>query len=325
MATTRNGSWPGKQQLDQALSLTTLALAEARYQQAWQDEALVWAELWVSWQRAGALADIAESRTGDARERLEAERQRLAQERGRAVDIDRLQRTLSLAEMALEQAHEEAEIARLMLESRFPGTAGQIDSADTLLAACDGADIVTDPDTAYLQSSPRVRVARLESESADLQRRRAERDRRADPRLGLQVFSERSGAETGVGVSVSMPITGGLRTARVDEALGQQQGRAAALYIAEAEARRIYLQGQVRQARSARRLEQAHAAVASAERVLERLDRGRDLQAVTALDFLEARAALWSAREAEARARAELHEASLVRNVRMGCVLQPDH
>ena len=76
--------------------------------------------------------------------------------------------------------------------------------------------------------------------------------------------------------------------------------------------------------RTERRLSQTRDAVDTAEQVLARLQRGRDLQAVTVLDILEARTALWSAREAEIAAEADRLETRLQLGIRLECVLVPD-
>ena len=320
LGVSRRFRWPDKRRLDAELARTELALADAAHARAWQAEALDWAMLWTAWDRARAMQQVMASRVEDARARRDAERQRLDQARGRAVDVDRFDRDLALAEAMLESARQEAELARLSLESRFPGTADPELAADLGPEACDGAVSLE----TMLGASPTLQVARLELDRAELQRRRAEYDRRTDPQLGLQVFSERDGRETGVGLSVSMPISGGLRRARVDEAAGRQGSRAATLAAAEAEVRRTYLEQEARLVRTGVRVEQAAAAVAASRQVLDRLERGRALQAVTILDSLEARRALWEAREAQIAAGAERREAELVRGIRLGCLLPAD-
>ncbi|MEA1941120.1 MAG: TolC family protein [Pseudomonadota bacterium] len=324
LGVSRRFRWPEKRRLDAELSRTETALAEAAYAHAWQAGALDWAGLWVRWDRARILEDVMANRADDARTRRDAERARLDQARGRAVDVDRLGRDLALAEAALETARQETELARLALDARFAGTA-RPDLAAALVPEACGGDGDSDPLSEMLQASPALRTARLALDHARLVRRRAEYDRRTDPQLGLQVFSERDGRETGVGVTVSMPIAGGLRAARVDEAAGNQNGRRASLAAVEAEARRAALELAARNIRTERRLQQARDAVAAAEQVLARLERGRDLQAVTVLDILEARSALWSAREAEIDARADRLEVRLHRGIRLGCVLGPEN
>lgn len=324
LGVSRRFRWPEKRRLDAELSRTETALAEAAYARAWQAGALDWAGLWVRWDRARVLEGVMANRADDARARRDAERARLDQARGRAVDVDRLGRDLALAEAALETARQETELTRLALEARFPGTARPDLAAALVPETCVGNGSGGDPLNEMLQASPALRTARLELDHARLVRRRAEYDRRTDPQLGLQVFSERDGRETGVGVTVSVPIAGGLRAARIDEAAGQQNGRMASLAVVEAEARRAALELAARNIRTERRLQQARDAVAAAEQVLARLERGRDLQAVTMLDILEARSALWSAREAEIEARADRLDVRLRRGIRLGCVLALD-
>ena len=324
LGVSRRFRWPEKRRLDAELSRTEIALAEAGYAAAWQAEALAWAGLWVRWNRARALEDVMAGRVEDARARRDGERARLEQARGRAVDVDRLDRDLALAESAFETARQDSELARLALEARFPGMARPDMAAGLVPETCGVDRDAEDTLAAALHASPSLRAARLELARSQLQRRRAEYDRRTDPQLGLQVFSERDGRETGVGVSVSVPIAGGLRAARVDEAAARQSGSIASLSAIEAEVRRAALELEARNIRTERRLSQTRDAVDTAEQVLARLQRGRDLQAVTVLDILEARTALWSAREAEIAAEADRLETRLQLGIRLECVLVPD-
>ena len=322
LGVSRRFRWPAKRQLDLDLARTESALAQARYTLSWQGEAEAWVRLWSAWSQASALVEVMDRRVEAARLRRDAEQVRLQHARGRAVDVDRLDRDLALARASLDTSRQSAELARLALEARFPGTAepGLAEGLDT--ETCGDPDAGEALDTA-IALSPALRVARLELDWADLQRRRAAYDQRADPQLGVQVFQERDGAETGLGVSVSLPITGGLRQARLVAAEGEQTSRAARLASAEQALRQTFLTLEARNLRSGLRVEQAGEALSAAQTVLDRLERGRDLEAVTVLDILEARTALWSAREVEIAARAEQVEARLLRGILLQCVLMP--
>ena len=321
---TRSFRWPQKRRLDNELARTEMAMADASYAAAWQAEALEWVSLWVQWDQARALEAIMGSRLEDARARRDAEAIRVDQNRGRDVDLDRLERDLSLAAAALQGAQTDRELTRLALEARFPGTARPELAQGLLSETCRLSQDTEDALSGMLSANPKLHVARLELNHAELMRQRAEYDRRADLQLGLQVFSEQDGRETGVGVGVSLPITGGLRAARLTEAASAQGGRVASLAAAEATIRRQALALIARTIRSERQVEQTREAVTAAERVLTRLERGRDLEAVTVLDILEARRALWGAREAEIAASADRLNAQLQAAVQLGCVLGGD-
>ncbi|WP_273143959.1 TolC family protein [Oceanicaulis alexandrii] len=321
---TRSFRWPQKRRLDNELARTEIAMANVSYAAAWQAEALEWVNLWVQWDQARALEAIMASRLEDARARRDAEAIRVNQNRGRGVDLDRLERDLSLAAAALQGAQTDQELTRLALEARFPGTARPELGQGLLPETCTLSQDTEDALSAMLAENPQLRVARLELNHADLMRQRAEYDRRADIQLGLQVFSEQDGRETGVGVGVSLPITGGLRAARLTEAASAQGGRVASLAAAEATIRRQALELIARTIRSERQVEQTREAVTAAERVLARLERGRDLEAVTVLDILEARSALWGAREAEIAASSDRLKTQLQTAIRLGCVLGVD-
>ncbi|EAP90308.1 Outer membrane efflux protein [Oceanicaulis alexandrii HTCC2633] len=321
---TRSFRWPQKRRLDHELARTEMAMADASYEAAWQGEALEWVSLWGQWDQARALEAIMARRLEDARARRDAEAIRVDQNRGRGVDLDRLERDLSLAAAALQGAQTDQELTRLALEARFPGTARPELGQGLLSETCTLSQDTEGALSAILAANPQLHVARLELNHAELMRQRAEYDRRADLQLGLQVFSEQDGRETGVGVGVSLPITGGLRAARLSEAASAQGGRVASLAVAEAAIRRQALELIARTIRSERQVEQTREAVTAAERVLARLERGRDLEAVTVLDTLEARSAFWGAREAEIAASSDRLKTQLLTAIRLGCILSVD-
>lgn len=318
----RRFRWPQKRLLDYEMARTSLALADARYESAWHQAALEWASLWVRWKRARDLQGILARRVEDARSRHGLERERIAQGRGRIIDLDRLERDLALLNGQLGAAEQETELARLALEAIYPGTAElelvNLTRADECAVDMENWQSVA----AALERAPSLRATRLSLQQAELARVRANYDRRADPQVGLQVFSERNGRETGLGVSLSMPISGGLRTARVHEADADRTIRMAELDAAEAATRQLALELSARLVRLDFQLDQARMAVDAASQVLDRLATGQALQAVTQLEVLEARESLWEAREAEARIEASHLGTRLELGIRLGCILQ---
>jgi len=318
----RRFRWPQKRLLDYEMARTSVALADARYASAWHQAALEWASLWVRWKQARDLQAILARRVEDTRSRRDLERERIAQGRGRLIDLDRVERDLALLNGQLGAAEQETELARLALESNYPGTA-----ETDLVSSSRPDDCAVDMENwqsvaAALERAPSLRVARLSLERAELARVRANYDQRADPQVGLQVFSERDGRETGLGISLSMPISGGLRRARVHESGADRDIRMAELDAVEAATRQLALEHSARLLRIDFQLDQARTAVDAASQVLDRLATGQALQAVTQLEVLEARDSLWEAREAEARIEASHLGARLELGIRLGCILQ---
>ena len=311
LGVSRQVRWPEKRRLDEALARNARHQARTRFEQVWRNEVLDWARLWTEFTLAEARARLASERIQGAQARLDAEQIRVQQGRGREIDRDRFRRDLALAEVAHGEAETVVRLARLALDMRFVGASGMEMPVEAILAACAAPEASP--------GSPAVRLAQLEGERIDLERRRTQSDLLPDPQLGLNLFSERDGDETGLGVTVSVPIAGGYRRARRDASDDLARAAAAARRAAEAEVERQRLEVEMRAVDGSRRRDQARAAEIAARSVIDRLERGLSLQAVTMLDLLEARQALLTAQLASAEAQAAFDHARLQRAILSGC------
>lgn len=138
------------------------------------------------------------------------------------VDADQARAALATARVSFEQSQSRAEIARARLMAQFPSLplpSGPPEMPDPELPA---RGLTALRDQALLQDHA-MPAAQADAGRLTTLAERARKDRIADPTVGLRIFSERSGAERGVGVVASIPIGG--------------RGRAAIAGQAEAEAR----------------------------------------------------------------------------------------
>jgi outer membrane protein TolC len=129
------------------------------------------------------------------------------------------------------KAQQSLNSARMALSQTFPGLALPV-----------SVPAIPDPEapegnwmewqTWIVEHSHEVMMAKAEADRRYAVARRARLDRFADPTVGLRAFSERGGEETGLGVTVSIPLGGRKRSAE-SQAMGAQA------IAAEAEAMRI--------------------------------------------------------------------------------------
>jgi len=140
---------------------------------------------------------------------------------------------------------------------------------------------------------------------------KARADRVPDPQLGLRVFSERGGDETGVGLTFSIPIGGGAREAIAHEQLAAASAaRQVALRVRRevadiAEADAIQAQSEYEAWQSAR------AGLDDSARIVQRLRDGYAIGASSLIDLLAAERRFLGARLLEQDARTRAHFAIL--------------
>jgi outer membrane protein TolC len=215
------------------------------------------------------------------------------------------------------------------LRVRYPGLALDTLKLDTLkldaanTSDASGLPALPDADTTWLQrimaDNHELELAEAEAQVARLAAQRAQLDTRPDPLVGVRAARERGGAENVVGVYITVPISGALRTA--DARAAQAQADAAEQRLAltrqkvEAAAQRAVLQA--RHTRGVWERQQAVlvamaqvAQLSSKAYALGEVSLTESLQARrNALDAsLNAQAARWDALEAITRLLVDAHQ-----------------
>lgn len=300
---------PGKRDLDLKAGAAGALAARDSVEDARHQASLRLAGLWVEWLQAeGEILIDREEIAVDEREVAALER-RLALKDASVLELELAQAALARARAALAETQGRAEAARSALDALYPGLA----PARPPELAAPAAPLR--PLGAWIpvivERSHEITIAKAIADRDAALARRARLDQRPDPIVGLRVFNERGGAETGAGVTVSIPLGGAARSATVDR-------QAAAASIAEARyrmvARDVEAEGRndVAKARAglagwARAREAADAAGQAAQRIARAYALGeRDLT-----DVLAARRQLFDARRVELTARASAQSALL--------------
>jgi len=235
----------GKAALDRRLGELDQDIARARLGEARHEAARALAELWLDWQAASAAQALAQQQLALGEANLQVVGKRL-----RAGDAARLEQGLARSELAELQRQRSAAtsrlaLARLRLQRRFAELPAHLPVEAPVLA--DPAAIATpalDWAPRILAESDLLRTAEGLLQRAELEAARARADKRPDPTLGLYTASEAFRNERVVGISLSLPLGGAYREARLQQALAEVEVARAAL-AREREALELELAGGV--------------------------------------------------------------------------------
>lgn len=301
---------PGKAGLDRRAGALGIEAQKNSADDARHQTALLLADYWMAWLKAEELARLD---TADA-ETWERERQAMARRvtlRDAAVlDLDLVETSLARARAALAQSSGAAREAREALGHMFPELA--LPAEPPVIAAPDGLGRSRDEwYDLVLTRSHELRFAELEMRRLATLATRADRDRWADPSVGLRVFSERGGEEKGIGLVLSVPLGGGYRRATADMAKADASAATADLARVRREVEETASRDIARVEAGFLEWQQMAAASKASASVLARTQRGHDLRDRSLADLLLAMRQHQEARRAELAARAAAQAALL--------------
>jgi cobalt-zinc-cadmium efflux system outer membrane protein len=201
--------WWGKAEIDQQLAQQSRQLAQITYADALHEASRQLLGHWFSAVRAqvkhaSALNDWA----------LAQSMQRQASRRWKQGDISQLDAQLAEAELQRTQAHKDLSDSELkrtlaLLSRLYPGlpAPGPLPSLEWL-PEMEPLPVLR---TEFLAKHHELNLWRAEAARAEVQSRRADKERMPDPTLGVFTARERMGAERIVGVSVAIPWSGQAR------------------------------------------------------------------------------------------------------------------
>ncbi len=196
---------------DRNLGLATTDESDARYGEALHESARELAALWVDWLAAERGRELSTENLSAAQENL-----RVVERRNRAGDASRLDMSLANADLAEQRRIDNdvqtvASAAWARLSTRFPGLNRQS-------VPVPRAGLITESDSAWreriLGASDTLKLAQVQVRMAQAQADRARAERLPDPTLGVFAGVEGGGREQIVGITLSIPIPGGLRATR---------------------------------------------------------------------------------------------------------------
>ena len=288
---------PGKAALDRRAGEFGVAAADYRIAGARHSAVQLLNDIWWDWLAAGAEIKANEAAVANLTADLTSVERRVALQDAAPVDADRARSALATARVALDQSRSRAQIARSRPE--VPELPDPVMPPVML-------DILRDQ---ALAQDHGLAAAKAEADRQTILAERARRDRIPDPTLGLRLFSERGGAERGIGVVASIPIGGAGRSASADQADAEARAAtaefAAARFTAEEAAATDFAQAINSWSAWQRSLD----ARTSSEMAAYRLRQGYRLGGVDLADLLYAERQAQDALKAETAARAEASRA----------------
>lgn len=211
---------PGKAALDRSAGELGIAVAQNRMEDARHQAALVLAQLWYDWLRAGELHRNALALVENQRTLVRATDRRVALRDAARLDFEQASAALALAEAQAGDAAAERDRARALLATRFPDLPlpAEPPRLHDPAAPAEGFDRLK---LLIVERSHEIGAAAGLADRQAVLARRARADRIADPSLGVRLFSERGGEEKGVGLYASLPLGGGHRRALADQAAAE--------------------------------------------------------------------------------------------------------
>lgn len=209
---------PGKAAADRRVGELTLDVARARHGEALHEAAIELMNRWVDWQGAEQALSLSETNIGSMRQSADIVDRRL-----RAGDASRMEQGAAKAELAEQmrlhsEARANAQASWIRLSSRFRAVPRRVLPlpAPTL----PDRELAAWRERGLAESDELKAMVALESQ-ARAKADRALADRVPDPTFSVFSSSEFGGAERITGISVSIPLPGGARSARAAQAVAQ--------------------------------------------------------------------------------------------------------
>lgn len=295
---------PGKAGLDRKSGQLGIEVAQNLMEDARHQTALVLADMWIDWLTAGELqrSDLATADLLEQEVRVLARRHELRD--ASRLEIDQTQAALDQARGQATRTLADLERARAMLTANFPDLllAQMPPTLGTPELPAEGLDTLRG---LVISRSHEILASQREAERVTTLAERAQRDRIADPSVGVRMFSERNGMERGGGLTLSIPLGGGYRKAAADQASSEASAAQFELVstrrMVEATAQSDLLDARNRLAS----WEKFEAGARTAATAASRVSTGYRLGAIDLSDLLLARRQEHEARRLEITARAD--------------------
>ena len=190
---------PGKARLDRKAGALGVAVAQNLLEDARHQAALQLATLWYGWLFAEADARIDAAATMAFDASLAAVNRQVVLKDAAPLDADQVRAARDNARALEATARGRAAAARASLAAQFPSLPLP-ESVPVIAAPLLPAEGLAQWRDLVLVRSHEIRAAELEAERLGVVAQRSRLDRFADPSVGVRAFSERSGAEKGLGL-----------------------------------------------------------------------------------------------------------------------------
>ena len=208
---------PGKAPLDRKAGEAGIRYADNMAEDARHQVAVMLNDHWWDWVGAAGERAVLDQAVATLEATADAVRRRVALRDAAALEADQAEAAFAQAKSAARSAAGREAAARAALAAQFPGLALPVRPPRPPAPALPPEGLET-LGALLVSRSHEIWAATAHAEQAALLAKRARRDRLADPSVGIRGFSERNGAERGLGLLVSMPLGGGNRRAIADRA-----------------------------------------------------------------------------------------------------------
>jgi outer membrane protein TolC len=300
---------PGKGLLDRKAGAAGVSAAEGNVEDARHQLSLGLVRLWTEWLQAVERQAVDADELAGYQKDLAALSRRVALKDASRLEQELMRAATARAEAALNLSTGAAQAAKAELDAQFPGLA-PVRPAPMGDPAAPGRAFDLWPEL-ILKRSHEISIVRDLADREDLLARRAGLDRTPDPVVGVRTFNERGGAESGVGVFVSIPFSGGRRAAVADRQIANASAARVRLVRMEREVRAT-AQRDVIQARTGLAAwSGAYQALAQTRTATELVRRAYQLGERDLSELLLAERQLFEARRAELDSRTMAHQAVL--------------
>jgi hypothetical protein len=214
--------WPWKASIDRRLGTQERLVGELTFSDAWHEAGRGLLDMWFEWVGSEQSVKIFDSQLQSLREQ-----QRSVDRRVEAGDAAAVEQLLADAETRrMQSARNEAALAAMRAREAL---SRECPSLPLLLPAADTPAALPGTDAQWMQTitadNHELELALSQAKAARLQAERASADRLADPTLALRYSDNLDGNRRLLGLTVTLPIGGALRSA--DAGLARSQSRAA--------------------------------------------------------------------------------------------------
>jgi len=300
---------PGKSGIDNRIGRHGVSAAENAAEDARHQAALLLMTAWLEWLQAAEADAINAEQMASYQRELEAVERRMSVDDAAEIDVETARAALAEARAASARSRGQTARTRAKLTAWFPDL--PLPASPAPIGAPDLPGDLESLRQAVVANSHEIEYAEEMARQAAAIADRARADRIPDPEIGVRLFSERGGEETGVGVTVSIPLGGGAREAAAYE---EEASASAARQLALQMRREVadIAEADAIEARSEHDAWlSARSGLEDSTRIVRRLRDGYNIGASALNDLLTAERRFLAARLLELEARTRAHMAIL--------------
>lgn len=209
LSVSRAFRWLGKADLDRSMGNRIMATAESAFADAWHEASRSLLSQWFDWLRATSEANLLSEQQELFRSQVAATEQRVAAGDAPRLELQLAHAELERAQVAELRARQNADLLKLELHNAFP-------LLEVRLPAAFDMPVESEQKDEYwieqiIDHNHEIELSEGQAEVAKLAAQRAQRDRIADPSLGVRYGREFDAQERIVGLTFSMPLPGAAR------------------------------------------------------------------------------------------------------------------